>query len=268
MKQISILGCGWLGLPLAKALLKLGFEVKGSTTTHSKLSVLHSAGITGFIIELNETECKGNLQEFLEGSEYLLICIPPGLRKTPNSNFIAKLKQVVKGLAHTDIKKLLYVSSTGVFKDQEHFPEYKEDYKFSEVEIQNSQLVQAEELLLNLPSVTTSVVRFSGLVGEDRHPVRFLSGRQSIKNPEAPVNLIHLENCVKLLSEVMKQNKFGMVFHGNEDIHLSKKAYYHHKAKALSIPLPEFDSTKKSKGKYINMDWTSQTLGLRLQTKI
>ena len=31
MTQISILGCGWLGLPLAKALLKNGFSVKGST---------------------------------------------------------------------------------------------------------------------------------------------------------------------------------------------------------------------------------------------
>jgi 3-hydroxyisobutyrate dehydrogenase-like beta-hydroxyacid dehydrogenase len=28
MKKISILGCGWLGFPLAKALLKEGFAVK------------------------------------------------------------------------------------------------------------------------------------------------------------------------------------------------------------------------------------------------
>jgi UDP-N-acetyl-D-mannosaminuronate dehydrogenase len=32
MKQISILGCGWLGLPLAKALLQKGFSVHGSKT--------------------------------------------------------------------------------------------------------------------------------------------------------------------------------------------------------------------------------------------
>ena len=36
-KTISILGCGWLGHPLAKFLISENFIVKGSTTTISKL---------------------------------------------------------------------------------------------------------------------------------------------------------------------------------------------------------------------------------------
>ena len=30
--KIGVLGCGWLGFPLAKDLIKQGFKVKGSTT--------------------------------------------------------------------------------------------------------------------------------------------------------------------------------------------------------------------------------------------
>ncbi|WP_321539617.1 NAD(P)-binding domain-containing protein [Flavobacterium piscinae] len=48
MKQISILGCGWLGMPLAKHLLQKGYSIKGSTTTETKLELLQNEGITPF----------------------------------------------------------------------------------------------------------------------------------------------------------------------------------------------------------------------------
>ncbi|WP_396187155.1 hypothetical protein [Flavobacterium sp.] len=65
MTQISILGCGWLGLPLAKALLENGFAVKGSTTSQEKLSVLENSGIQPFIIALESNNVSGNIETFL-----------------------------------------------------------------------------------------------------------------------------------------------------------------------------------------------------------
>lgn len=43
MQKISVLGCGWLGLPLSKKLIESGFVVKGSTTSSEKLSQLEDA---------------------------------------------------------------------------------------------------------------------------------------------------------------------------------------------------------------------------------
>ena len=59
MKQISILGCGWLGFPLAKSLLQKGYMVSGSTTSVEKISVLENAGITPFLIELSDVTIEG-----------------------------------------------------------------------------------------------------------------------------------------------------------------------------------------------------------------
>ena len=72
MTKISILGCGWLGFPLAKALLEKGFSVNGSTTSTEKLLSLKNAGISPFLIELGEVANKGNVSEFLEGALMLL----------------------------------------------------------------------------------------------------------------------------------------------------------------------------------------------------
>ena len=45
MKNVSVLGCGWLGKPLAVELLNNGFFVKGSTTSESKIEDLEQFSI-------------------------------------------------------------------------------------------------------------------------------------------------------------------------------------------------------------------------------
>lgn len=54
--KISILGIGWLGFPLAKKLIEIGYDVKGSTTSESKIEVLKTNNIQPFQIELYEDE--------------------------------------------------------------------------------------------------------------------------------------------------------------------------------------------------------------------
>ena len=71
MNKISILGCGWLGLPLAKSLLSKGHEIKGSTTSESKLEMLKNAGILPFQIQLEEHQIIGNIEDFLKETHVL-----------------------------------------------------------------------------------------------------------------------------------------------------------------------------------------------------
>lgn len=49
----SIIGCGWLGLPLAERLVAEGYTVKGSTTSVDKLSLLRQKGIDAYLLQLN-----------------------------------------------------------------------------------------------------------------------------------------------------------------------------------------------------------------------
>ena len=57
-KEISILGCGWLGFSLAKALTKLGYQVKGSTTTINKLEQLKEIGIASYLFDISNQKNK------------------------------------------------------------------------------------------------------------------------------------------------------------------------------------------------------------------
>ncbi|UWX55255.1 NAD(P)-binding domain-containing protein [Maribacter litopenaei] len=75
-KVIGVLGCGWLGLHLAKNLLEQGFTVKGTTTSKDKMDSLTHLGIDSYLIQISESEIKGNLAAFLDGIDFLIINIP------------------------------------------------------------------------------------------------------------------------------------------------------------------------------------------------
>ncbi|MDA9071024.1 dTDP-glucose 4,6-dehydratase, partial [Flavobacteriaceae bacterium] len=71
MKSISILGCGWLGKPMAVSLLREGFTVKGSTTSEIKIQELEALEIEAYLIDITEFE---EFDLFLS-SDILLIAI-------------------------------------------------------------------------------------------------------------------------------------------------------------------------------------------------
>ena len=117
MIRISLLGCGWLGFPLAKSLLGKGFIVKGSTTSIEKISVLKAAGISPFLISLGGNEMASEMDSFLQNSEILIIAIPPKLRSEASENFVSKIQSLLPFIENSSVKKVLFVSSTSVYAD-------------------------------------------------------------------------------------------------------------------------------------------------------
>jgi len=207
MTQISILGCGWLGLPLAKALIENGFSVNGSTTSEEKLSVLEKLGIQPFLIVLTPTLSKGEGEEtiktFLERSKTLIIDIPPKLSGDNTDNFVCKIKTLIPFIEKSSIENVLFISSTSVYGDDNS--SVTEETKTCPETESGKQLVLAEQLLQSNSNFKTTILRFGGLIGEDRHPIKFLAGRENLENPEAPINLIHQEDCIGIILKVIEK---------------------------------------------------------------
>ena len=91
MQKISILGCGWLGTPLAEALIKNGCSVSGSTTSIEKISLLKNLGVEPFLLSVEGNTIKGDVLSFLKKSSVLIINIPPKLRGNLADNFVEKI---------------------------------------------------------------------------------------------------------------------------------------------------------------------------------
>jgi nucleoside-diphosphate-sugar epimerase len=258
MTQISILGCGWLGFPLAKALLQKGFSVKGSTTSMDKIAALRTAGIDPFIVQLGEQKVSDTITDFLANSEILVVNIPPKLRGNATENFVTKIEYLLPFIEKSTVKRVLFVSSTSVYgEDNLHVTEATPLNPDSEG---GRQLAFVENLLQKSTHFKTTILRFGGLIGEDRNPVRFLSGKENIENPEAPINLIHREDCIGIIEKIIGMNSWNEVYNAVAPYHPSRKEYYTQKAQELHLALPKFVATNSSIGKTILSDKLIQLL--------
>ena len=279
--KISILGCGWLGLPLAKSLLSKGYEVKGSTTSESKLEVLKNAGISPFQIQLEEHQIIGTIEDFLKETNVLVIDIPPGLRREFSTSlemtFVNKVKTLIPFIEKSGIQKVIFVSSTSVYGDGFPIVEITEETKPNPDTESGKQLVIAEKLLQSNPHFKTTVIRFGGLLGENRHPVKFLAGRTNVENPDAPVNMIQREDCIGIIETVIDKGlrqaqsdnwEWNQTFNAVAPQHPTRKAYYHKKAEILNLPLPTFAEDSESKGKIISSEKVETILGYSFQKEI
>lgn len=265
--KISILGCGWLGLPLAKELLKNDHAVKGSTTTPWKLAKLSSEGIKSFLISVSSEGISGDFSSFLDDADVLIIDFPPGLKKNPDLNYSKAIKKLVVELERQKIQKVIFVSSISVFQDDENFPEYSEESIPNGNSKAAQQLISAEELLQNA-DVRTVIIRFGGLLGKERHPVKQLSGRKDVKNPKAPVNLIQLVDCIAIILKIIEKDHFRGIFHGVNPAHPKKEAYYTKKATEFNLFAPQFDQKSTSSGKIIASTKLQKELNFSFEIKI
>jgi nucleoside-diphosphate-sugar epimerase len=252
MTKISILGCGWLGLPLAKALIKKGFSVNGSTTSTEKLSILEKAGITPFLISLDSKSVSGAIESFLKESSTLIIDIPPKLRGTNKENFVEKIKILIPFIEKSSVENVVFVSSTSVYGEENDI--VTEESPLNPDTESGKQLVEVEQLLQRNTNFKTTVLRFGGLIGEDRHPVKFLAGRENLDNPDAPINLIHQEDCIGIILKIIENDSWNETFNAVAPFHPTRSVYYTQKAMDLNLALPKFNPENAFIGKTILSD--------------
>lgn len=244
-KQIGILGCGWLGLPLAKKLIEKGYHVKGTTTSASKLEELQNEGIESFEIRLSETGIEGNVQSFLSHIETLIVNVPPKLRGKHPESFVDKMKKLLSEIKESKVPNVLFVSSTAVYGNLEG--EVTEASPTQPVTESGKQLVESENLFQKEDGLNTTIIRFGGLIGPDRHPVTILSGKEQLGNGNHAINLIHLNDCIHMIQTILKEGYWGEIFNGVYPHHPKKQVYYFEEAQKRGIPAPLYSATSHTK---------------------
>lgn len=252
MKTVSILGCGWLGLPLAEYLLGKGYVVKGSTRTPEALATLKAAGIEAYYLSLDPELSGGDgVDRFFE-SEVLVVNFPPERREDIVDFHTAQIRSLIARVEKSPVKNVIFVSSTSVypelgrdvFEDEESPPE----------KASGKALVIAERLLLDNPAFETTVIRFGGLIGYDRKPGRFISGKKGLTGGDSPVNLIHRDDCILIIERIIEREVYGEIFNACADFHPKRKDYYTAQALKIGVPPPVFEDSGEAGFKVVRSE--------------
>ncbi len=256
-KRINLLGCGWLGFPLALDLISRGFKVKGSTTSPEKIPLLKTSGIDPILVQFDHSHPKPDLSELLD-ADILIVSVPPG-RKTAEGpeNYRKMGETLVEQIPKSRISKLIFISSTSVYSDSNSV--LSESSQISPETISGKVIAEIEKSLLALP-IQVLVLRLAGLFGPGRSPGRFFSGKTNISNGLAPVNMIHLDEVISLMMHLIDSEKANGVYIGCTPSHPTKQEFYSLAARIDKLPEPEF-IPEKLNWKIVNSERVEKELG-------
>lgn len=242
--KISVFGCGWLGEPLAGYLLENGFSVKGSTTSTEKINQLKSKGIEAFQLQLELID--DAIIPFLN-ADILVVNIP--------SKNINGFKNLISYIEKSTVKKVLFVSSTSVYKDNNAIIFEKTLNSFSD-----SPLLEIEQLFQQNEHFKTTILRFGGLFGYARKPGNFFGSGRLVSQPDAHVNMIHRDDCIEIIYQIIIQDQWGLTFNACADLHPTKRKFYTKATAILEKPSPNFKEGEKLSFKIISNDYLKKCL--------
>jgi len=229
-KEIVIAGAGWLGGPLARVLKESYNHVTVLSRSNEQFAFFKSQHIS--LIKFDYSQIEHSIIN-TETIKTLIICIPPA------PNYCSIINGLIQAVNPTYI---VFSSATSVYSQT------SEEVTEASSLGGNALLEEAETLIIN-SRVPYCILRFGGLIGEDRNPASHFSGKYNIPNGGAPVNLIHRAEIIEIITQVIDKNIDG-IFNIVYPSHPTRKEYYEKQCVQRGLAPCEFDSD--GNGKIVN----------------
>ena len=243
MNKISILGCGWLGKSLAISLKNQGYTVKGSTTSEEKLELLEMNNIEPYLVDISDFEA---YDSFLN-SDILIVAI--------TSKDINDFERLIAQIEESSIQKVIFISSTSVY-DKLNKVVTEED-----AVIEDNPLVKIENLFRENTFFETTIIRFAGLFGDERHPANWFKNGNKIPQPKGFVNMIHKEDCIEIIQEIIAQDCWNTTFNACSNHHPTRREFYTLAKLSHDFEAPKFEENETYEWKIISSKKMQDVLG-------
>lgn len=201
MEKIGIIGCGWLGLHVAKHLSQQ-YKIYGTTTSEEKCSQLEKLGFESEVHAFSDVEIESDLKPWniLQELDSVIITIP----FPKNAEFDTlrnRFKNVIQFIKNFD-KPIFLMSSIGIY------PQIDEEMNETNVskESLNQNILDIENLMKKeFPQI--NILRLAGLMGGSR-----VFSNYKISNPEQIVNHIHYEDICLIIEKMISRKMISKTY--------------------------------------------------------
>ena len=272
--RVLVIGCGYVGLPLAIELARRGHEVYGACRSLERAAAISRAGINHIVTDITEPTAletvepafdwivntvssnKGGLEDYrtvyLEGTRRILkwleewqpsaaeVDLPPG--RTPSTR--------------ATLARYVYTSSTSVYAQTDQ-SWVTEESPVKPQSATSQVLVETERLLLDaarqkaFPAV---ILRVAGIYGPERghHFQLYLRGDASIAgNGSRLINMVHRDDVVLAIITALERSQPGGIYNVVDDEPVTQLEFFRWLADKLSMPMPhplEVENAPRKRG--------------------
>ena len=242
--KCCIIGCGWLGKPLAVALRSKGHDVSGSVRTQESALLLEHEGIKVFLYDgVTHRQVPKEFQD----SDWMIICFPP----SKSDNYNAQIAELLTQTSSTT--RILFASTTGVYSDNNIVTESSHVKKDHPVYQAEAKVIDSNRQYV--------ILRLAGLIGGERHPIKQLAGR-ALEDGQHSVNLVQRNDVIQVISAIVETSCTNELFNVCFPDHPTRESYYTEMANRKNLLPPTFQSGD-STGKQIDGSRIEKVLNFR-----
>ena len=224
--NIAMIGCGWLGKPLA-----LHLQTKHTLSCYSRNKLLEETDLSYVYLP--------SLQHEFWKNELFIIAISTKL------DYLQSLKNFLSCIPSSS--HIIFMSSSSVYKGYENSVDEQSP-------IISSSLQKDAEDLINSYSNQVLILRLGGLMGKDR-----IAGNWKSSTPyiDGPVNYIHLDDIIQIVSRFIDMNLLHGVYNLVAPMHPLRSTLHKNNAKQFGF---EENSYNRTTGRFVDSNKLTKEL--------
>jgi nucleoside-diphosphate-sugar epimerase len=261
MRCVAIVGCGYLGVRLARRFRDLQHPVRGFATRPQSLKDIAAAGAEAVHLDLDRSDSDriegGSAPPPLDFSGTLLYyLVPPdrdGARDRRLDGFLAQIKGPVE--------RFIYMSTTGVYGDRAGAAVDEDTPPAPQTERAVRRLAAENALRewADARGVSWCILRVPGIYGPGRLPLERLRLREPAIAPEeaTPGNRIHVEDlasaCIAAACAARADRRIYNITDGSDE---SLTAYLMRVARICKLPEPPLISRAEARARFSASSWS------------
>jgi nucleoside-diphosphate-sugar epimerase len=248
MRPVAIVGCGYLGLRLARRWRDLAHPVHGYATRPQSLKDIAATGAEAVQFDLDGPLAPVDL------AGHLLYYLVPPARDGAHDRRLERFLDQIKG----PVERFIYVSTTGVYGDragalvnEDTPPAPQSERAVRRLAAENALRAWADAL-----GVSWCILRVAGIYGPGRLPLeRLRRGEPAIDPQEAtPSNRIHVEDLVTVcLAAARADRRIYNVTDGSDD---SLTSYLLRVARIGNLPEPPLIGRTEARARVSESSWS------------
>jgi nucleoside-diphosphate-sugar epimerase len=243
--RVLVVGCGYVGLPLALEFARLGHTVFGLRRSTGAQEILRQAGVTPLVADITQPD---SLAKMPRDFDWVVNCVASGGGGVGEYRtlYLEGMRNLIEWLVPSRANgtpRVVYTSSTGVYgqNDGSLVDESSPTQPASETA---RVLVETEQVLLAAGrerSFPAMVLRAAGIYGPERGYLlkQFLRGEARIEGAGArTLNMIHRDDLIRAIIAALERGRGGEIYNVTDDEPVSQVEFFQWLAAKLGQPLP------------------------------
>ncbi len=236
MASVLIIGCGYIGLRVAKREMTAGREVRGLVRTDPSAADLESLGVAPLLCDLDEPASLEALS--VKGQIVYYFAPPPSAGETD-----PRMENFLSAISEKDLpERVVLISTTGIYGDckgewvtEERPPAPEADRAKRRLSAETSLITWGEK-----NSVPVVILRVPGIYGPGRLPEKRLrDGVPVLNEAESPFsNRIHADDLARVCLAAGRADAPVGIFNVSDGHPTSMTDYFFRVADLLGIPRP------------------------------